>query len=293
MLTIILPIHGREEFTPRFLDCVNWAYMIIPARDQVEGLAGYWDKMVNALTQVQTPYAMVADNDDFPLPKGLNACIDFLETNNDFIACSGRIQGIWLWPDKLTGPYHHLTQQYAPFDTPATYDQFSVSDRVLAGFRNSWSYYAVYRTERLLDIWVGVRALDLKDFMVHEKFCAMRALTLGKVKCFDFPSYIRQYETSTRDTNIIKDWTTRLRKGEWVQDYAKVMAVMKAHGVDGAALEDAWAQWYTNHLNYHFGLRGQLRRWAKRHFPRLAYAYQHQHEYIPIKNRIGEIFHEG
>lgn len=310
-LTIVLPLKGRPEFTQRFLKhaCRGPHEILVadgslsPQRHLVEAygaqyhyhepdhtLADYWAKMVWALDLVQTPYAMVADNDDFPLHRALDLCVSFLEGQQDFVGCAGRIHGLWLWPHKVDGPYCRITRQYAPYDTPATFDQDSPSDRVLAGFTNSWSYYAVYRTEVLRQIWRSVLALKLKDFQVHEKFCAMQALLQGKLICFnDVPSYLRQYETSTRDTDIVKDWSLRLKNNEWGNDITKVLAVMKAEGVDTVTLRRAWADWYARHLDYHFGWHGQLRRGAKALLPKLAYAYQHRHEYHPFPPKFAAV----
>src|SRR5205807_1553040 len=130
-----------------------------------------------------------------------------------------------------------------------TYDQATPNERVLVGFANSWSYYAVYRTEALRKIRRGVVALALKDLQVHEKFCAMETLRLGKAICFPhITSYLRQYETSTRNTDIVKDWLVRVTRNEWAVDVLKVLKVMAACGVDEIALERAWIKWYNDHL---------------------------------------------
>ena len=310
-LTIVLPLKGRPEFTDRFLSHVcRWDCQVLvadgslsPQRDRVQGygvqyhchepdhtLADYWAKMVWALEMVTTPYAMVCDNDDFPLRGGLARCVEFLESHPDFVCASGRIRGFWLFPEKTFGPISYITRQYAPYDTPAVYGEDDVSDRVLAGFRNSWSYYAVYRTEALRQVWKGVHSLGLKDLMVHEKYCAMETLLQGKAVCFPgFASYLRQYETTLRNTDIEADWAARFAKGEWMTDVQMVLAVMGAHGVDKQALSHAWADWYADHMNYHFGWRGRLRRKLKRGFPGLAYAFQHRHRIYPQRPNIHRI----
>lgn len=287
-LTIVVAIKGREEFTPRFLNHINNKFGVIFAPGG-ETLADYWAKMLHALERVQTPYAMIADNDDFPLHLGLEKCIDFLNEHPDFVACSGRIQGIYLWPDKLTGPFYKTTDQYSPYDTPACYDQDDINARVLAGFRNSWSYYAVYRTETLLAIRKGVQALDFGDLQVHEKYCAIEALLQGKLFCFETPSLLRQYDTSTRDTNILRDWNLRLQSNDWLWGIDKVIAIAGAQGVDKQALRRAWSKWYLRHLNYHFGYFRIFLRTVKHHMPRLAYIYQHRHELNPYPRRLGRI----
>ncbi len=297
-LTIVLPLRGREEFTARFLeygrdfkiivaDGSEWPDATASDFSGIDyfyagydaNLTRYWHKMVLAFDRVETPYAMVADNDDMVCPSGLHRCCDWLDSSGDYIASSGRIQGFWYWPDQVHGPRRAFTKQYALYDVPADYAATDVNHRVLSGFQNSWSYYAVYRTEALRLIWQGVSDLNLTDLQVHEKYCAMRALTLGKIKCDgSFTSYLRQYDTSA--TAKHNSFTRNLM---FCNDRNRVLNEMSRYGVDTAALSELWAQWYDAFLRRNYGPWPTLRHGLKQRFPRLAWLAQNRHRYLPMK----------
>src|ERR1700676_638227 len=120
-LTIVLPLKGRHLFTLRFLWHANKArlpYRLLIADGQVdEAVASYLEnsrdifpnldieyvrypndsdysrffaKMSDALSRVRTPYAMMADNDEFLRIQGIEQALDFLDANADYVCCSGR-----------------------------------------------------------------------------------------------------------------------------------------------------------------------------------------------------------
>ncbi len=289
MLTILLPLRNRAEFTGRFLGQVTrlpFKFLIADGSDEPQftyteynyhyfgpdHTTQRWFKVYAALEMIETPYAMLADNDDLPT-HNLQRCVDFLQAHPDFVCCSGRIQGFHAWPSPIIGPYSAVTHQYATYDTPTTYAQDTPSERVLAGFTNSWSYYGVYRTETLRQIWKEVCALGLTDLRVHEKFCAMRTLTLGKAHCDpSYTSYYRQHGTSQGAASYHYD-----EDQKWL-DIRKVLAVMNTEGVVKYKLCVKWADWYYTRDRY---LEGKWRKRLKRLFPNLAWFVQNRHRYLP------------
>ena len=272
-LTIVLPAYGRKRFTDRFaFNASKLPFLLeLDVRGERLLVREYFEAIRNLVHGVNTPYAMLCDNDDLPT-EALSRCVDFLDINPDYVCASGRIQGFYMWPDLVTGPHSAVVGQYSPYDTPANYNQDDISERVLAGFANSWSYYGVYRTEALLQIWRDVVSLDLTNLQVHEKFCAMRTLTLGKAICFGFDTTLyRQHGTSQGAV-----WT--LDPGI---DMLKVLTVMAAEGVDRDALQRAWAAWYETRDRQ---LHSPLRKTLKAAFPTLAWYVQNRHRYLPHRS---------
>ncbi len=271
-LTIVLPTAGRAEFTKRFVDHASKLPFLIELDEDDAPLPveRYFAKVRDAVARVTTPYTILCDNDDLPT-KELEYCCSFLRHHPDYVACSGRIQGFHMWPDPLMGPYSAVTAQYSPYDTPANYGQDSANERILAGFANSWSYYAVYRTEALQRIRREVCSLGLTNLQVHEKFCAMRALTMGKVHCDqDYTSLYRQYATGSAEA--LAPWPN--------EDMMKVVAMMGGAGVERIALTQRWLAWYAKRDRY---FRGSVRKTAKALFPSLAWYVQNRHRYLPHK----------
>lgn len=255
-LTIVLPLRGRHPFTLRFLWHANLArlpYRFLIADGQVNAdLAAllenarqhfphldieyvrypddahygmFFAKMHDALKRVTTPYAMIADNDDFLVSSGLDNSIAFLDRSPDYVCCGGGLAGFSVYSglnaanDGLTGSLNRYAYRYTPFDRSDDFGASSVVERLRQGSRNWWSYYAVFRTEALTTIWRESVKIDFSDLQLFEFFCAMRTLTLGKARSdASTIGYLRQYGTSMR-TSLKKDWVHHLLRSNFTGDF--------------------------------------------------------------------------
>ena len=312
-LTIVLPLKGRHLFTLRFLWHANETrlpYRFVIADGQVHPamieLLGnsrgifpnldieyirypddvdfrrYFLKMSDVLGRVRTPFAMLADNDDFLAFMGIERSIDFLESNPDYVCCGGGIAGFSVYSKNRTpigglfGPLNRLAYRYAPYDRPIDLDSTSVTERLLLGLRNSWSYYAVFRSQELLTIWREVAEMNLSDLQLHEKFCAMRTLTLGKAKSDPGTiAYLRQYWTSLRSA-FTKDWVHHLLRNRFSTDFAEIVRRISelaaaADGKDASVvaenLRDRVAPWLRDFLRLNYGLSGTVRQYLRTNIP--------------------------
>ncbi len=303
-LTIVVPLRGRFLHTLRFLwhlnDCAIGCRIIL-ADGQVHPTIGrllddpqtfpnlsleyirypddrsfrdFYAKMADALGRVRTPYTVLADNDDFLAPAGLARCVDFLDENADYACCGGGIAGLELYAPArarlahLVGPFSRLTYRYAPDESPRDIAWASLGERVIAGLRNTWSYYAVARTAALLTVWQEIAALDISDLQLHERFAAMRMMTLGKARSnASVISYVRQYQTSLR-LSFSDDWVAHLLRGRFTGDIAAIVdrisgLVAAADGTEekqfGEQLRDALAdRWLRPFLRYNYGGRSRV-----------------------------------
>lgn len=50
-------------------------------------------RLLNLLELVRTPYVCMMSDDEFYIPSSLSSCIDFLDSNSDYVACMGRALG--------------------------------------------------------------------------------------------------------------------------------------------------------------------------------------------------------
>lgn len=269
-LTVILPLKGRHLFTLRFLWHANRArlpYRIVIADGQVHpALANilensrryfanldidyvryaddvdyhsYFIKMADALRRVKTPYAMLADNDDFIACAGTESSLNFLDTNKDYICCGGGLAGFSVYSGLRSpnGPFGRLNRyayRYTHLDRSEDFSSSAVVERLRQGSRNWWSYYAVYRTEALETIWREVVDINFSDLHLHELFCAMRALTLGKIRSDSKTiAYLRQYGTSLGYYK--KGWVHHLLRSRFTQDFETMIERVSvvAAAVDG------------------------------------------------------------
>ena len=275
-LTIVLPLKGRHLFTLRFLWHANRARLpyrfliadgeVHPALAEVLENSGehfpnldlqyirypddrdfscFFAKMADALGRVTTPYAMLADNDDFLAYGGLERALDFLQSHADYVCSGGRVAGFSVYSG-LNNPSHglrgKLNRLYAYYHSEDVSSPV-VAERLRQGGLKLWIYYAVVRTEALAAICREVAELDFSDLQVHEAFHVMRALTFGKAHSDDATvSYFRQYGTSLY-SSFKKDWVHHLVRSRFTSDVhalvERISAVpAAADGADPAAVAE-------------------------------------------------------
>jgi glycosyltransferase domain-containing protein len=314
-LTIVVPLKGRPLFTLRFLWHANKArlpYRFVIADGEVRpeladllensseifpeidieyirypndvDFRHYFAKMADALQRVRTPYAMLADNDDFLALTGIERSIDFLDASPDYVCCGGGIAGFSVYSRRnpslmgLIGPLNRLAYRYMPFDRSTDLNSSSVTDRLLQGLRNSWSYYAVIRSDALMTIWREVLEMQLSDLQLHEKFCAMRTLTLGKARSDPATvAYLRQYWTTLRSA-FQKDWVHHLLRNRFSIDFANIIARVSqsaatSDGLDkdviAESLQEGITPWLRDFLRLNYGPSGILRQHLRSKVPNL------------------------
>lgn len=314
-LTVVLPLRGRPLFTLRFLWHANLAcshYKFIVADGQVNtalarliensraifpnldveyvrypddtNFGVFYSKMFNAMQRVQTPYAMVADNDDFLMSTGIERSIEFLDSNSDYVCCAGAIGGFgvhnWDFPDLegLRGRVSRLVWRYSPYDQSIDLRSPLAVERLMLGLRNTWSYFGVFRTPTLTEVWREAAEMNLSDLLLQEKFLAMRALTLGKAK--SDPSafgYFRQYGTSL-SLAFRDDWIRHLVRSRFSTDFNDVISRISrlaavADGIDESLvaekLRNDLVQWLGNYLTRIYGPAATFRKHLRCRVPRL------------------------
>ena len=58
--------------------------------------AHFYAKLADALARVTTPFVVMADNDDFFIPHGLERAVEFLLAHPDHVACGGQCAVFWI-----------------------------------------------------------------------------------------------------------------------------------------------------------------------------------------------------
>ncbi len=269
----------------------------------------YYAKMADALQRVRTPYVKVADNDDFLAPAGLEYCIDFLDAHPDYVCCSGGIGGFSVHApprnslEMVVGPLNRLTYCYAPRDRSIDLNSSSTIDRVLAGSRNTWNFYAVFRASALALMWKEVREMAPTSLTLKERFLAMRALTMGKGRSEPgIFSYWRQYWTSLQlhwmssDSAMRKDFVYYLLRSRFTGDFTNVLdrvsrLVAECDGGDPAEIAERLRgpleEWVRDIIRLDFGAYATLRRYLRAHAPGLVTWLKTRHRPAVLFERRG------
>jgi glycosyltransferase domain-containing protein len=328
-LTIVLPLKGRYLFTLRFLWHANRArlpYRIVIADGQVHpALAkvledsrehfanldvtylrypddidyhSYFLKMVDALRSVKTRYAMLADNDDFIVRAGTESSLNFLDENKDYICCGGGLAGFSVYsglrrPNGPIGRFNRYTYRYTHLDHSEDFSSSATVERLRQGSRNWWSYYAVYRTEALQTIWREILDIDFSDLHLHELFCAMRALTLGKI-CSDGKTiaYLRQYGTSLGYYK--KGWVHHLLRSRFTQDFDAMIdhistAAAAVDGVQAAPIAEVLRRicdsWLHEFLKIYYGPMQTVKQVLRTNAPSFVNWLKNRRRYFVARER--------
>jgi glycosyltransferase domain-containing protein len=307
-LTIVLPLRGRHLFTLRFLWHANEArlpYRILIADGQVNetvarhiensraifphldidyvrypddtGYSRYFAKMADALKRVRTPYAMLADNDDFLGGAGIERALDFLEANPDHVAARGRpiafsaYSGSGSPGNGVHGSLNRLRMTYEAEDIASPL----VAERLRQGGLSLLIYYSVYRTEALATLWREDSEIDFTDLMLHETYHAMRTLTLGKVHTNKaMITYFSQIGTST-SSDPMRDWPGHLLRSRFTVDthemVDRIAAGAAAAGADATgAAEQARGHiesYFRDFLWTNYGVVAQIKRLLRKMSP--------------------------
>lgn len=337
-LTIVLPLKGRNLFTLRFLWHANKArlpYRFLIADGEVHpelakilensrqifpdvdieyvrypddaDFRCYYAKMADALQRVRTPYVKIADNDDFLAPAGLEYCVGFLDAHSDYVCCSGGIGGFSVHAspghsfEMVVGTFNRLSYCYAPRDRSIDLNSSSAIDRVLAGLRNTWNFYAVFRASALAQMWKEVREIGPTSLTLKERFLAMRALTMGKGRSEPgIFSYWRQYWTSLQlhwtssESAAREDFVYYLLRSQFTGDFANVLdrvsrLVAECDGGDPTEIAERLRrpleEWVRDIIRLDFGAYATLRRCIRARAPWLVTWLKTWHRPIVLLER--------
>jgi hypothetical protein len=165
-----------------------------------------------------------------------------------------------------------------PYDRSADFGSDSMTERLVTGLRNSWSYYAVFRRPALAAIWREAAEMNLSDLQLFEKFCAMRTLTLGKAK--SDPSvigYMRQYHTSMQSAFAF-DWVHHLLRSRFSSDFANIIDRISTYAAEAdkgdpsaiaERLRERVEPWLRDFLRLNYGLSGTTRQYVRERAPGL------------------------
>lgn len=321
-LTIVMPLKGRNLFTFRFLWHANkkrLPYRFLLADGQVNDLVAlrledswryfpeldieyvrypddssysrFFAKLADAMRRVRTPYAMLADNDDFLGLDGIEKALDFLDAHADYACARGHqmgfsvYSGIGATPGSISGKFNqfYLDPDDKEFDAP------SAAERLRQGGLCHRLHYAVWRTAAPLGIMREIAEIDFSDLMLYEDFFALRALTLGKAHLSrETISYYSQAGTGVSYTPT-RDWANHLRQSRFtsgsdtiVERISSVAAAADGIGTATVAgdVRAILVEYYQSILKANDRMPARLKRTLRDRWPWLA-------RYMQARRRLG------
>lgn len=215
-LTMILLTHERTGFLERSFSYYcnfNYNLIIVDSSEKISSLnfkdygnvsymhlPGYsfLNKIKKIIANVNSEFVVFLSDDDFIIRSGLNASLDFLEDNKDYVLCHGYCMMYLPEADKV----HYF---YRDKKIKEDYSEDDPKER-LASFVDQYlpPFYAVTRTDALAE-WYRVIPDDV-GFEYQEVGHAFYLPFMGKIKIISAPYVVREsnYISSDHGTDMLR-----------------------------------------------------------------------------------------
>lgn len=185
------------------------------------------------LDQVSTPYAAFLPDDDFLVPRGLERCMQFLDSHPEYVAAHGLGTLFELDADGVYG-----RPKSASYYRQAEFDMNRASERLEAHLnRGSVTLFSVHRVEAMRLMYRDIENVADQSLATEVLPCCI-SVVLGKIKQLDCLYLIRQaHDQRYRHFDIFD----RLVSPSWSPSY-QVMCNAVAEQlarIDGISHDDA------------------------------------------------------
>lgn len=177
-----------------------------------QNLNDYYDKLISVISLIKTDYFIFADNDDFILLENLEAYINYLDENSNYVSCGGRILDLEIYKKKqLTNqPFgNDYILKFFPGDRSIEQPEsanrlinfFSNADQI--GLWNTW--YFVQRTNVVKSFFEIFIIYRFQEIVVFEIFFHSYLLKCGKYKFLNSNFILRQVGSSQLTGEVNKN----------------------------------------------------------------------------------------
>lgn len=230
-VTIVLNVHNRHSYLKRLLDYYRAPGLTILIADSSESPyvldnsygdqvkyihfpgVSYPQKIELALAQVATPYVALSADDDFLVPEGLSAVIDFLEKNADHTVAQGKV--IKYYKDSLKDiiRYDFIYNGDHSLSFPSAAQRI---EKMFTPYKTL--FCAVHRTKTLQFIFKDA-GKSIGDLYLNEYLVSIGALLMGKSKDVDALYQVREYSESS-DGNMVDNLDRTMHEKKYAGVYA-------------------------------------------------------------------------
>jgi glycosyltransferase domain-containing protein len=293
-LTIVLTLKDRAAFTRRWMRYMNdigcafpiliadggsdreiearlrvpenyprlrYVYVRYPADAEY---TDYYRKLADAIDRVQTPYTLLADNDDFFLLDAAGELLQFLAEHPDYVSCGGwRIVLRLLSGATLSGGDSASRYEARVDLRPKTIAAATPIDRIryfLGNVRRLYlwsSWYAIHRTDALAQATGIARTHPFRDPVAHELHVHIAMLLRGRVGQIDRPWFVNQAGTSqtTAALEAAGSVAARFAASGALEDLKRSLAPIDSHlaAADRHRLDVAIDEWLAVESGPSFG----------------------------------------
>ena len=179
----------------------------------------YYLKIRKALSEIDTQYVVLADDDDFFLEEDILDSINFLESNPDYSSCGGTQAGIFndSKTENINGNYKLKISPYRVVRLEDGNLIFRLEKHLQ---EYSSIYYDVHRTQEILDIYNSISKMLIDDLYMVEHYFQFASLSCGKNKKLASPYIVRQHNNPTSSALYSSEGGTanRIKRKSWNRD---------------------------------------------------------------------------
>jgi glycosyltransferase domain-containing protein len=241
-LTIILTLKDRPLFTKRWMSYMNdmrCPYKILIAdggKDQSieENLRDhrnypylnyeyvrypydssrevFYQKRDDIISQVETPYVLIADNDDFYLLDRVPEILDTLDNDKDIVGARGRHVNFTVYDvnqqknnNNVNGTHYlAITNEIPSIDANTSVERIEELCGNMSRYDYYMNWYCVFRAEAVKTAWKNILDIKVKEAVFVEIFLGIFLVERGKIVVLPFDFYLRQSGTSDAGDKLVK-----------------------------------------------------------------------------------------
>ena len=242
-LTIVLPLKGRDDFSIRWFsyaashalpykvlvadgghdegfenrlrragifDKIDCDYVRYPFDSSLEM---FFRKMADALRRVETPYAVIANNDDFIFFDALETSITFLNGNPDFACSRGEIWDFAVASEGTPSPiYGRMTGVCKLYFHPTVVGENALERIADLAIKFNGATHDIVRTPVLADTFAKIVDAGLYDMRFAERLSTFLVAAAGKMHRDD---HLHMLHQSHPDMSAVTHFQ---RPSKWVTD---------------------------------------------------------------------------
>ncbi len=210
----------------------------------------YYAKVLDALNRVETPFVVLADNDDFFVVDAILRSLDFLKGHQDFSSARGIIAGVKITPDAGYGELSNVYGSDVSFVRQVYPDKSNLEEKAVKRVRNYFSsyranWYDVFRTEQTRKSFQVLRDLDTRDLILSQHVPMLLGVIAGKVQIEPYVYLFRQLDgpgsCDQIETQQNADLFDRMLLNSWSTDFKGFLDIISKaiSEKDGVPIEDA------------------------------------------------------
>ena len=176
---------GNELWKKKFHLNVSYEYVRYPYDANYKI---FYEKILNALNKVETPYVVLASNDDFYFFDALNESVSFLNENAEYVSSRGELwdfsvlptlkRGIGLEKSVIYGSIINISKLYKH---PTVIGECAMERVVDYSSKANAIWHDVVRTKNLKEAYGALIESNINDLALYESLIGFVMASQGKI----------------------------------------------------------------------------------------------------------------